>query len=966
MLRPLQWFVYFALTASFAFAQVRPVATISFDDGFDGLTPTGSLAAETDENPSLAPGRTGQALKSGPGTGYVSYPTAGIVGPEAGTVEMWVCALDWQPADEEFHCFFDTRGEGALYLYKYYQGTDLLMLSCGNLAGPYYSSRSALNWQPGEWHHIAGTWGPEGVRSYVDGRPAGAGPVEGALPATVGERFIIGDHPWHLPRSSSSLIDEVRLYDRALSPAHIAAHFRGDDEFVAPLTAEGVSLRYELDPEEGRVTVVLSTGGADTEDARLSAQVAILAEGADFPMDRERLGLTGGRLSETLVLPSIEPGNYEVVARLYLDGEPVTEARRALVIPGSDWVGNTLGLEDRVLPPWTPLETRDGAVSCWGREYLFEGMPLPRQILSAGEALLSGPPALVATGPGGHAAWRPVAGETVSSPAGTRVTTTGSVHATAGPPVRLQYTTTVEYDGLVMVELSIPDSRSVPLEGLRIELPVKPERAIYRHRWAPSWEGVSGNLPAESGVVDQSGFIPYYWLGDNDRGLFWFCESDEMWPNAAAENAIEVERSAEAVVLRLNLLAPGQKLPDNWRFSFGLQATPVRPIPKDWRKWRLQPGVNGNVQIMWPTPADSSLRYFGYPEATDPTLFAKEVGQLQEEGTKAVPYLCLSYLSAACPEWAFHRKRWAMGGVDSSSSDVAAYGAGFAQVSPLGEGYADFIVWKTKQFIDDYGIDGLYHDNTHPYPSSNLAAGVGYGRDDTAHKTYPILGYRALYRRMYGVLKSLPRETFSMAHMSGKVTIPILAYEDSYLDGEHFRGRVKDNYLDLMSLDTFRAEFMGRQWGIMPYFLPEFPPEYRTQVAPTRGLMALLMLHDVAVWPLWCNAEVANEALGALDQFGYVDSEFVPYFDPSPPAETETEDVLVSAYRRSDGATLLVIGNLSREDWRGRVRINAERLGVALETTVDWPSAEAVEVAEGELELSVPGLGYRMVMIGAR
>ena len=38
------------------------------------------------------------------------------------------------------------------------------------------------------------------------------------------------------------------------------------------------------------------------------------------------------------------------------------------------------------------------------------------------------------------------------------------------------------------------------------------------------------------------------------------------------------------------------------------------------------------------------------------------------------------------------------------------------------------------------------------------------------------------------------------------------------------------------ALDTFRAEYMGRQWGIMPFFLPEFPASYARQVEPTRGL----------------------------------------------------------------------------------------------------------------------------------
>jgi hypothetical protein len=213
---------------------------------------------------------------------------------------------------------------------------------------------------------------------------------------------------------------------------------------------------------------------------------------------------------------------------------------------------------------------------------------------------------------------------------------------------------------------------------------------------------------------------------------------------------------------------------------------------------------------------------------------------------------------------------------------------------------------------------------------------------------------------MYAVLKAQPGETFSMAHMSGKMTMPILGFEDSYLDGEHFRGRVKDSYLDMMSLDTFRAEFMGRQWGIMPYFLPEFHPPYDTQVEPTRGLMALLMLHDTAVWPIWCNADVVNEALAALDAFGYVEADFMGYFDSPAPATTDLKDVYVSAYRKANGEVLLIVGNVGREPRSGQIRLNRARLGIPGGQLVSWPAKEAVPTAGDQLAVSLAGLDYRM------
>jgi hypothetical protein len=265
--------------------------------------------------------------------------------------------------------------------------------------------------------------------------------------------------------------------------------------------------------------------------------------------------------------------------------------------------------------------------------------------------------------------------------------------------------------------------------------------------------------------------------------------------------------------------------------------------------------------------------------------------------------------------------------------------------------------------MDRYGLDGYYHDNTHPYGCARIEAGCGWKLGDRVYPTYPILAYRDLYRRIYAVVKSHNRPTFNMAHMSGKVCIPILAYEDAYLDGENFRGVVKGDYMDVLPLDTFRAEFLGRQWGIMPYFLPEFSAPYDGQVEPTRGLVAMLMVHDVAPWVIWCNAKVFEEAFDALDAFGYVDAGFVPYFDPKPPAATEMKGVLVSAYTKP-GKALVIVANLSREDRSGTVRIDFARLGLKPGAVLSWPDKKAMTLNGDVVTLDVPKQGYRLLFVG--
>jgi len=962
-----RWVVAALLAASAtapAAALDQPTLTLEFEDGFDGAGRAGPVVATVEGKPERAPGKLGQALLSGPSTGYLSFATEGIVKPTAGSVEAWVCPVDWDGKEERFHTFFDVRGRGALYLYKYHQG-GLLMLSCEHVDGPYVSASAPIaEWKPGEWHHIVGTWRHSKQCVYVDGKLVGTTPP--SLPTALDPTFRIGDHPWHIERTSSSLIDRVRIYDRALSGAEVASHFAGDYDARVPFGPEVLDLADEVSGRDLKAQVTLELmGGSDADEGGVRVTFALAQKGAE-PEWPAAIALTDGAATMAIDLAGKPPGSYEIGALVTCPGHEPIRLTRALDIPSTDWRGNTIGLDDVVLPPWTPVAVGTDklpVVSCWGREYQFGGGGLPSQITSAREPLLARPIAVVARVAGQDLTWAAGTAEVVSA-RDTAAEVDGRATAECGDgAATLRAHTRTEYDGLALVDLGLDLPEGAQPKRLSIEIPVRGQVALYRHRWAASWAGETGNLPAGDGVIDSTRFIPYVWLGDNDRGLFWFCETSEQWPNSESPDAVELVRQGDEVVLRLNILAEGQTLPAGWKLQFGLQGTPVKPLPADWRKRRLAPANGANLEVLWPTPTADSEKYFGYAEAADPEVFAKRIEASHAKGMAVVPYSCLSFLSGASGEFRFFGDQWGMGGGDSGSSDVAAYGAVFQMVCPKAPGYADFIVAKNREFMEKYGLNGFYHDNTHPYACAKEITGCGYQRGGATVPTYPILAYRSLYRRLYAMAKQRDPSAFLMAHMSGKVTIPVLAYEDSYLDGEHFRGQVKDSYMDLLPLDTFRAEFMGRQWGIVPYFLPEFAPPYSEQVEPTRGLAALLMIHDVPPWAIWCNKAVFDEALAALDAFGYAEADFVPYFDPKPPATTEMADVLVSAYRLP-GKALVIAANLSREDRAGTLHIDAARLGLEGEPVLSWPDRTAVAAEDGTIQLDIPRLGYRMLFVG--
>jgi hypothetical protein len=251
-----------------------------------------------------------------------------------------------------------------------------------------------------------------------------------------------------------------------------------------------------------------------------------------------------------------------------------TSALIATAQPSADkppWLGCQEGLlaEDEVPWPWTPLQVEGNTVKCWGREYRFADTGLPEQIASAGREMLAGPIRLVGS---------------EGEPSRALRVTGARAHADVKGSTASGW---VEYDGVVSMDVSVPP----PAQGATFEIPLKPEQAKYFHFWPGGWGTVynSGAIPAEGMKIP---FKPWVWIGDEERGLAWFCESDKGWDPLDRQDCIEIAREGAAVVLRIHLRTPdAEPLAEPITYTFGLQATPVKPWPKDYHSWHICHGA---------------------------------------------------------------------------------------------------------------------------------------------------------------------------------------------------------------------------------------------------------------------------------------------------------------------------------------------------------------------------------------
>lgn len=910
---------------------LAPQPPLLFHATFDGTITAEANGdgepAKVDGPIAYRPGRLGQALLCGEGGAALEYQTQGNLRPEAGTVSMWVCPVDWTGDEDEFHVFLEAKNPGWLVFYRYYQGG---ILTLTGTDGKNYRSAASkkIQWRQGEWHHLAGTWRARRLEVYIDGERQGQYPAP-LLPEELPATFTLGDLPWHVARQRQTLVDEVKLYAAPLSPESIAHEAKGEPLDYQP------EVLIDLQPSAatGKLTVNCDAAGLVGElGTGRTAKVQLTSAGALRPAATDTVTSFPRDLGQTTFDVSRLPeGDYEVTVELLdANGKPVATGAAPFHKPGPpDWRGNQLGLGTDVPPPWTPLTGNGTTLGCWNRQYTFG--TLLDQVTSDGTKLLASPVTLEAV----------VAGRTVPLAGTAKLEGTTGAKATlsstaSAAGLKLQATQELEFDGYTWTDLTVQADQPVTVDELRLTWTMPQSEATLLHADRQKWLGnPAGTLPAEGYT---SAYTHFFWLGNEQHGLSWYAESTEGWTTSDDRPTIELKPEGDRVRATIRFLASPTELAAPLHLSYGLMATPCRPRPAGASAWRMDPAHRSTISCIWP---NGNFKWYGYTEPLDPDKMKAKVTSIHDRDALAIPYINLNYLSAGAPEWQYYGEDWSIKPTRGVlPSDVAAMGHASMGVCPASRDWQDLILYRINQAITDYDFDGIYIDCWSPYPCT----GDPCGWTDAAGKrqpTRPIRAYRQILERVYRLCRERQPNAKLMVHMSSQVDIPMLSFTDTILDGEQFRSSpLKADYLEVLPPDMFRAEFLGRNYGPVEFFLPEIPKEHQAEASP--NLAAYLLLHDVAAWPIWCDASAFNRVYDALDTIGAADVKFGPYWQQS--GATAAEGVLVSSLVGPSGTMLAVMN--TGEATTAKVTLDLERLALkSLSKATDVLRDEAMGVA---------------------
>jgi hypothetical protein len=153
-----------------------------------------------------------------------------------------------------------------------------------------------------------------------------------------------------------------------------------------------------------------------------------------------------------------------------------------------------------------------------------------------------------------------------------------------------------DYDGLMKWTLDLEPSPA-KIEKLTLIIPL--DNALMPLMHVCGDGGTTANFagytpPGEGRIWDGrktahvsmiGNYVPYIWAGAEERGVCVFGENDKGWINDPKGPCQEIVRQGDTLEVRLHLIAQETVIGQPRRIMIGFEATPVKPMPQDWRRF---------------------------------------------------------------------------------------------------------------------------------------------------------------------------------------------------------------------------------------------------------------------------------------------------------------------------------------------------------------------------------------------
>lgn len=605
------------------------------------------------------------------------------------------------------------------------------------------------------------------------------------------------------------------------------------------------------------------------------------------------------------------------------DGRPLRSSQTSveLIAYRAEWMNNHVGITDKVIPPWTPVQVQDGEVKVWNRTLALDGLGLARQVIHAGNvAHLAAPMRLVAVKDGQEIEIK-AANPKLARRVDAEADLTGSV---AAADLKITGRTRVEFDGFVNIiwDIAPAGHTAARVDKLYLEIALPAERATHFCVTAGGWAAIHDALPdhwtsqtTASGML-VGDFVPYIWLTDSDYAFLWFADHDRGWNHDPDKKlpTQEITRRNGKVFLRVNFFEIPTSVTGPRTITWGWQTFPSRPLPEGWRAIvcaSSAPSPNtqntyfwfdGDWAVLWPyycSPFPRSM-------AKSKSLFDRfPTNTSHRPMVGSIAHSIGRYRDYEGNEFGDLAVDWGATPGQIGNADVTA-----------SKGPNDFRLWHYQRWVREAGFRGLYVDENYIALEDNFLTGNAYWRDDgLLQRAYNYVGLREYFKRMKVMFhqNNVPAPNL-WQHITGGAGYHAWL-GDIFFEGENVEPTdLNFDYIEILPAGRLRAIGSAKtSGGVMTMMCQSLRHKTQWWEKHTHQFLGWVMAHDVLPEqvPLY-------PALLEAGRLYAPDCEFHPYWKPGP-FTTATQDCLVSAHT-AQGRALLWVVNVGRQD--APVRVN--------------------------------------------
>ena len=469
--------------------------------------------------------------------------------------------------------------------------------------------------------------------------------------------------------------------------------------------------------------------------------------------------------------------------------------------------------------------------------------------------------------------------------------------------------------------------------------------------------------------------MPYLWLGDEERGLAWFAESDEGWhlSNPAAALSVSTQGQVVTGAKHCSIMRKRSRPPDHPLRLAGkpgeaglLRVACKRPHParhslrisRPRPGWPVRTGSASRRGVKTVVIHDSWTKYFGQMIPADAARFRRLIDAChQHRKLKLLVYV--GYGIARSAEIQGKHDEWSVLPLIPWDPGYKPETRGFDATCATAAGPTG---WSPAPKNSSASTTSTASILTEPCPAWTCRTPsrlwLGKTRKATCTLCIPSWQRRQLMRRLADTVHRRRPDAILDVHMSSNMTLPTLAFCD--VPG------TENSLKCIRPARSFQSPscLSHRVHGVCAR------ARYRTPLS-REPPVHLLRSDRASVGPWRRGAAVSEEPvaghadLAPLGPLRRSEGGLATVPWSNPPATADSDDVKVASHGPTRAPRrLLFVSHLQRKPLTAHVRLDRRRLNLKPgQFTPKALTAAAIDVKDDTIELALDGMNYRMIVL---